>query len=79
MRIFTVLLMVVALGVWGTGATAVDMNRVEGPRIWKCMQDYQRMDQTTRDKMQPGQTGTVYLPLPTDIRRACQLVPSDAG
>jgi hypothetical protein len=81
MRKLAVLLSVMLLVAWGSVTIAVDMNRVEGARIWNCMQKYQKMemDKATRDKFQPGQIGDIYQTIPGDIRSACELAPPAGG
>lgn len=79
MRKLAVLLIVTLLIAWGSVTIAVDMNRIEGARMWNCMERYQRMEKATRDQVQPGQVGEIYRQFPFDVRRACELVPPTGG
>jgi len=80
MRKFATLLIAMLLAAWGSVTTAVDMNRVEGARLWNCMRQYQEeMEKATRGKIQPGQAGEIYRLIPGDLRRACELVPPTGG
>ncbi len=79
MKKFTVLSIVMLLAAWSSVTTAVDMNRMEGDRMWNCMQRYQEMEKATRGKLQPGQTGEIYQWTPGGLRRACELWPPASG
>jgi len=80
MRKFATLVVVILLAAWGSVTTAVDMNRVEGDRLSNCMQQrFQEVERAARDKVQSGQAGEIYRPLPSDLWRACQLAPPTGG
>jgi len=79
MKKLVVLTIAMFLGAWGSVTMAVDMNRIEGARIWNCMERYRNMEKVTRGQIQPGQTTDSHRVIPDDLRRACELAPATPG